>query len=151
MASDFFLIVGGLQVLEGIRHRFVTGKWDEATDAESLLRKHEAALRGEDSEDEAVYGDFEDLETGEVHAGKHPSLPVPKLSALLAWTLCSRCHGPSSGAPSASDPAAAGAAPADAGNAEKEAKSKKELTPLERRAPGSSGCGTMPMARPPMR
>jgi ribosome biogenesis protein BMS1 len=35
-----------------------------------LLQRHEAALRGEFSDDEdedEVYGDFEDLETGETH------------------------------------------------------------------------------------
>ncbi|KAG7282544.1 hypothetical protein CRUP_001119 [Coryphaenoides rupestris] len=37
---------------------FVTGKWEEWQDAATLLK-----------EDEHLYGDFEDLETGEVHRG----------------------------------------------------------------------------------
>ncbi|XP_052262735.1 ribosome biogenesis protein BMS1 homolog isoform X1 [Dreissena polymorpha] len=36
---------------------FVTGKWEESKDAESQLQK-----------DDEMYGDFEDLETGETHA-----------------------------------------------------------------------------------
>ncbi|XP_077998767.1 ribosome biogenesis protein BMS1 homolog [Glandiceps talaboti] len=39
---------------------FVTGKWDENEDAEKLL-----------ADDDEVYGDFEDLETGEKHQGKN--------------------------------------------------------------------------------
>ncbi|EDQ90423.1 uncharacterized protein MONBRDRAFT_635, partial [Monosiga brevicollis MX1] len=57
------------EVLASIRDRFVTGKWDASSDAATLLRHHEAALAGEMSEDEEVYGDFEDLETGEKHEG----------------------------------------------------------------------------------
>ncbi|XP_043285271.1 ribosome biogenesis protein BMS1 homolog [Venturia canescens] len=48
--------------------RFVTGKWKESEDAEELLKL-------DDLKDEDVYGDFEDLETGERHeaaAGKAP-------------------------------------------------------------------------------
>ncbi|EFN64487.1 Ribosome biogenesis protein BMS1-like protein [Camponotus floridanus] len=40
-----------------IINRFVTGKWKESEDAEELLKL----------DDEALYGDFEDLETGEKH------------------------------------------------------------------------------------
>ncbi|KAM9324942.1 ribosome biogenesis protein BMS1 homolog [Gastrophryne carolinensis] len=47
------------EVMECIRDCFVTGKWEANKDAEKLLQ-----------EDDEVYGDFEDLETGEVHKGK---------------------------------------------------------------------------------
>uniref|UniRef100_A0A8C9U349 BMS1 ribosome biogenesis factor n=1 Tax=Scleropages formosus TaxID=113540 RepID=A0A8C9U349_SCLFO len=46
------------EVLNSIRDCFVTGKWEESKDAATLLK-----------EDEELYGDFEDLETGEVHHG----------------------------------------------------------------------------------
>ncbi|XP_048248671.1 ribosome biogenesis protein BMS1 homolog isoform X1 [Haliotis rufescens] len=42
-----------------IRDCFVTGKWDKSEDAAARLQ-----------EDDDLYGDFEDLETGEVHKGK---------------------------------------------------------------------------------
>lgn len=48
-----------------IKNCFVTGKWKASEDAEELLRLDD--LSDADSE---VYGDFEDLETGEKHAGK---------------------------------------------------------------------------------
>lgn len=48
-----------------IRDCFVTGKWRESEDAQELLRLDD--LSDDDSE---VYGDFEDLETGEKHKGK---------------------------------------------------------------------------------
>ena len=44
-----------------IRDCFVTGNWSEKEDAEKLL-----ALDDED-EDAELFGDFEDLETGEKH------------------------------------------------------------------------------------
>ncbi|XP_010735940.3 ribosome biogenesis protein BMS1 homolog isoform X1 [Larimichthys crocea] len=47
------------EMLNSIRDCFVTGKWDENQDAATLLK-----------EDEELYGDFEDLETGEVHKGQ---------------------------------------------------------------------------------
>ncbi|KAK5851363.1 hypothetical protein PBY51_002165 [Eleginops maclovinus] len=47
------------EMLNSIRDCFVTGKWEEGTDAATLLK-----------EDEELYGDFEDLETGEVHKNK---------------------------------------------------------------------------------
>jgi ribosome biogenesis protein BMS1 len=47
-------------LINAIRDRFVTGNWSKAA-----LRGHELNGNGED--DEGVYGDFEDLETGEVH------------------------------------------------------------------------------------
>ncbi|XP_053721325.1 ribosome biogenesis protein BMS1 homolog isoform X2 [Synchiropus splendidus] len=49
------------EMLNSIRNCFVTGKWDESQDAATLLK-----------EDEEMYGDFEDLETGEVHKGQTP-------------------------------------------------------------------------------
>ncbi|XP_064633506.1 ribosome biogenesis protein BMS1 homolog [Lineus longissimus] len=49
------------EVRELIKDCFVTGKWDKSEDAKTLLDA--------DADDE-VYGDFEDLETGEVHEGK---------------------------------------------------------------------------------
>ncbi|KAF8728587.1 hypothetical protein HU200_017852 [Digitaria exilis] len=49
-------------LINSIRDRFVTGNWSKA------------ALRGqelnENGEDEEIYGDFEDLETGEIHGGQ---------------------------------------------------------------------------------
>ncbi|XP_076005774.1 ribosome biogenesis protein BMS1 homolog [Genypterus blacodes] len=47
------------EMLNSIRDCFVTGKWEEGEDAATLLKK-----------DEELYGDFEDLETGEVHKGQ---------------------------------------------------------------------------------
>ncbi|XP_053392079.1 ribosome biogenesis protein BMS1 homolog [Mercenaria mercenaria] len=47
------------KIQEMIADCFVTGKWDEDKDAEALLQK-----------DDELYGDFEDLETGEQHKGK---------------------------------------------------------------------------------
>ncbi|KAK2815459.1 hypothetical protein Q5P01_025926 [Channa striata] len=44
------------EMLNSIRDCFVTGKWEEGQDAVTLLK-----------EDEELYGDFEDLETGEIH------------------------------------------------------------------------------------
>ncbi|XP_033880698.3 ribosome biogenesis protein BMS1 homolog [Acipenser ruthenus] len=46
------------EVLDSIRDCFVTGKWEDDKDATRLLQ-----------EDEELYGDFEDLETGELHQG----------------------------------------------------------------------------------
>jgi len=51
-------------------NRFVTGKWKESEDAEELLKL----------DDEDLYGDFEDLETGEKHKAEHPEeLPVDEI------------------------------------------------------------------------
>ncbi|PWA14093.1 hypothetical protein CCH79_00016703 [Gambusia affinis] len=47
------------EVLDSIRDCFVTGKWEEDQDAATLLKQ-----------DEELYGDFEDLETGEVHVSQ---------------------------------------------------------------------------------
>ncbi|XP_066589377.1 ribosome biogenesis protein BMS1 homolog [Prorops nasuta] len=43
-----------------LANRFVTGKWKESEDAEELLKL-------DDMDDDEIYGDFEDLETGEKH------------------------------------------------------------------------------------
>ncbi|SPP85211.1 ribosome biogenesis protein BMS1 homolog [Drosophila guanche] len=48
-----------------IKNCFVTGKWKASEDAENLLKMDDMS----DAESE-VYGDFEDLETGEQHSGK---------------------------------------------------------------------------------
>ncbi|XP_018059341.1 PREDICTED: ribosome biogenesis protein BMS1 homolog [Atta colombica] len=51
-------------------NRFVTGKWKESEDAEELLKL----------DDEDLYGDFEDLETGEKHKAEHlEELPVDEV------------------------------------------------------------------------
>ncbi|KAM4034174.1 ribosome biogenesis protein BMS1 homolog isoform 1-T3 [Anomaloglossus baeobatrachus] len=50
------------EVMDCIRDCFVTGNWEAEKDAEKLLQ-----------EDEELYGDFEDLETGQVHKGKPES------------------------------------------------------------------------------
>ncbi|XP_007538802.2 ribosome biogenesis protein BMS1 homolog [Erinaceus europaeus] len=47
------------EVMDSIRDCFVTGKWEDDKDAAKIL-----------AEDEELYGDFEDLETGDVHKGK---------------------------------------------------------------------------------
>uniref|UniRef100_A0A671NIZ7 Ribosome biogenesis protein BMS1 homolog n=1 Tax=Sinocyclocheilus anshuiensis TaxID=1608454 RepID=A0A671NIZ7_9TELE len=47
------------EVRSSIRDCFVTGKWEEDKDAATLLK-----------ENDELYGDFEDLETGEVHKAK---------------------------------------------------------------------------------
>ncbi|KAM3834706.1 ribosome biogenesis protein BMS1 homolog [Vipera latastei] len=47
------------EVMDSIRDCFVTGKWEADKDAEKLLK-----------EDEEIYGDFEDLETGTVYKGR---------------------------------------------------------------------------------
>ena len=50
------------EVRMNIKDCFVTGKWKQSEDAEELLKL--------DDEDDEVYGDFEDLETGITHDGK---------------------------------------------------------------------------------
>ncbi|XP_057683048.1 ribosome biogenesis protein BMS1 homolog [Corythoichthys intestinalis] len=47
------------EMLNSIRDCFVTGKWEESQDAATLLK-----------ENDEMFGDFEDLETGEVHKGE---------------------------------------------------------------------------------
>ncbi|XP_063163770.1 ribosome biogenesis protein BMS1 homolog [Candoia aspera] len=47
------------EVMDGIRDCFVTGNWEADKDAGKLLK-----------EDEEIYGDFEDLETGTVYKGR---------------------------------------------------------------------------------
>ncbi|XP_057332319.1 ribosome biogenesis protein BMS1 homolog [Microplitis mediator] len=54
--------------------RFVTGKWKESEDAAELLKLNN--LR--EDEDEEVYGDFEDLETGEKFQAKPQGESAPR-------------------------------------------------------------------------
>ena len=54
-----------------IANCFVTGKWKESEDAAELLKLDDA----EDLDDEDMFGDFEDLETGEKHSA--PKRPRP--------------------------------------------------------------------------
>ncbi|KAH0977095.1 hypothetical protein GBA52_026814 [Prunus armeniaca] len=49
---------------EGIRDRFVTGDWSKAS-------QRNQATEAKVEDDDAVYGDFEDLETGEKHDADH--------------------------------------------------------------------------------
>ncbi|XP_030059108.1 ribosome biogenesis protein BMS1 homolog isoform X2 [Microcaecilia unicolor] len=58
------------EVMNSIRDCFVTGKWESDKDAAKLLE-----------EDEAVYGDFEDLETGAVHKGKPETLEQEQMAS----------------------------------------------------------------------
>ena len=51
-----------------------TGKWNDKEDAEELLK-----LDDEDEED--VFGDFEDLETGEIHKGKDDNTSIDENDA----------------------------------------------------------------------
>lgn len=46
-----------MQLLASIRDCFMTGEWKDDKNAETLLKL--------DDEDEDLYGDFEDLETGQ--------------------------------------------------------------------------------------
>lgn len=57
------------EVLQSIRDCFVTGKWKDSEDAEMLLQDDDTIS------DDEMFGDFEDLETGEVHTAddKHNS------------------------------------------------------------------------------
>ena len=52
-----------IEVCDTIRDCFVTGKWKESEDAAELLRL-------EDDSGEELFGDFEDLETGEKNTDK---------------------------------------------------------------------------------
>lgn len=49
-----------------IKDCFVTGKWKASDDAQELLRLDDLS-----DDDEEVFGDFEDLETGQKHGGKN--------------------------------------------------------------------------------
>jgi hypothetical protein len=71
---------------------FVTGKWADDEDAEALL-DGEGGADGSDEEDEALYGDFEDLETGEKHSAKDEGMTNRFLSGSLV--RCSFAHGDS--------------------------------------------------------
>ena len=52
-----------VKVCDTIRDCFVTGKWKESEDAAELLQL-------DDDSSEELFGDFEDLETGEKHMNK---------------------------------------------------------------------------------
>ena len=51
------------QIQESIKDCFVTGKWKQGEDASTLLKLDDMSF----SEDEEIFGDWEDLETGEKH------------------------------------------------------------------------------------
>lgn len=53
------------KLIESIRDRFVTGNWEKA----AQRNKPSEANPEDEDDDDAVYGDFEDLETGEKHDG----------------------------------------------------------------------------------
>ncbi|XP_008474135.1 ribosome biogenesis protein BMS1 homolog [Diaphorina citri] len=53
----------GSIIKDSIRDCFVTGKWKASEDASELLRLDDM------DDDEELFGDFEDLETGEKHSG----------------------------------------------------------------------------------
>lgn len=68
--SVFFTMESPRDWLENVNkallvNRFVTGKWKESEDAEELLKLDDM----DDNEEEEIYGDFEDLETGQKHEG----------------------------------------------------------------------------------
>ena len=52
------------EIIEGIRDRFVTGNWSKAASRGQVLEA------GSDHDDDDVYGDFEDLETGEQYQSR---------------------------------------------------------------------------------
>ncbi|KAJ8774790.1 hypothetical protein K2173_017236 [Erythroxylum novogranatense] len=56
------------EVYESIRNHFVTGDWSKAAE------RNEISEANGDDDDDSVYGDFEDLETGE----KHKSVKIDK-------------------------------------------------------------------------
>ncbi|XP_032236886.2 ribosome biogenesis protein BMS1 homolog isoform X2 [Nematostella vectensis] len=65
LATEAGTVGLGLEELgASIRDCFVTGKWKEEEDAERLLSLDDQLS------DEEMFGDFEDLETGEVHQGE---------------------------------------------------------------------------------
>ena len=77
-----------LKVREIIRDCFVTGKWKESEDAAELLRL-------DDEDDDELFGDFEDLETGEKYTSKleksqesGKGIQVYRIIILLFLYLC---------------------------------------------------------------
>eukprot|EP00127_Corallochytrium_limacisporum_P007108 Clim_evm27s242 gene=Clim_evmTU27s242 len=60
--------------MEKLKNRFVTGTWEEDEDAAALLGNNRAALAAYDDPEEEIYGDFEDLETGEKFTGKEQNV-----------------------------------------------------------------------------
>lgn len=63
-----------------IQNCFVTGKWKESEDAEELLKLDDA----ESDAGSEVFGDFEDLETGEKHESAQPAAVDPSKEQLAA-------------------------------------------------------------------
>ncbi|KAI5749614.1 hypothetical protein M8J76_008765 [Diaphorina citri] len=66
--SSKFILTGSRdwtlpEIKDSIRDCFVTGKWKASEDASELLRLDDM------DDDEELFGDFEDLETGEKHSG----------------------------------------------------------------------------------
>ncbi|XP_008485765.1 ribosome biogenesis protein BMS1 homolog, partial [Diaphorina citri] len=66
--SSKFILAGSRdwtlpEIKDSIRDCFVTGKWKASEDASELLRLDDM------DDDEELFGDFEDLETGEKHSG----------------------------------------------------------------------------------
>lgn len=51
------------KLIEVVRNRFVTGDWSKAA------KRNQDPATFENEEEDAVFGDFEDLETGEKHDG----------------------------------------------------------------------------------
>ncbi|BBN03124.1 ribosome biogenesis protein BMS1 [Marchantia polymorpha subsp. ruderalis] len=62
--------------IESIRDRFVTGDWEKAA-------KRERGEIDEDDDEDEVYGEFEDLETGEKHSGAEDAKVAKKDQSLV--------------------------------------------------------------------
>ena len=63
------------EAMEQLRNRFVTGDWDAGA-------ARNAARPGEEEDEEDVYGDFEDLETGQVFTGSDDVVTQAAAKAL---------------------------------------------------------------------
>lgn len=76
--DDLLIDFSSKYKLKFIRDCFVTGKWDKDEDAEKVLatddqvRKQIANSSDVEEDDGSVYGDFEDLESGQVFSGQQP-------------------------------------------------------------------------------
>ncbi len=66
------------EVKDSIRDCFVTGKWGDSEDAEALLKMDQ-------EDDDDVFGDFEDLETGEVHKAQDKAAERGTFTFLLKF------------------------------------------------------------------
>lgn len=78
------------QAVEELRNRFVTGEW-AAGEARGAARPQEdgedgseGAVRGDGSDEDEVYGDFEDLETGQHFAGSSDPATRAAAAAIKA-------------------------------------------------------------------